>query len=243
MRLLYKALTIFFVSASFVLANNYEDTSPIEKSIDSNLNIDTTKSNNFDLLISLKLVGVGYTSTKRLELNGLSISIMGAFDNKRLEIDFIPLRFDRRLTRKENGKEINESSLGAIIGTLVFGSISRFTDKKSTMRKTAIGGLWLSSGSTQFAVIENPIFGISLVETHAFEWFLSNTKHDRKTDYAFNEVGFIEEIGVQLNLVVAYISSGISLEVTNKQRNIGWYAKLFFLAIPFESRQWSEGHK
>lgn len=241
--MILRFLAIFFLSSSIVLANTYEDKLPIEKSIDSNLDIDTTKSNNLGPLISLKLVGVGYTSTKRFELNGLSVSIMGAFDNKRLEFDFIPLRFDRRLTRKENGKEINESSLGAIIGTLVFGSISRLTDKKSTMRKIAIGGLWLSSGSTQFAVIGNPVFGLSLVETHAFEWFLSNTKHDRKSNYAFNEVGFIEEVGVQLNLVVAYISSGISLEVTNKQRNIGWYAKLFFLAIPFESRQWSGGHK
>ena len=241
--MILRFLTILFLSSSIVLANNYEDSFPVEKSIDSNLDIDTTKSNNLGPLISLKLVGVGYTSTKRFELNGLSVSIMGAFDNKRLEFDFIPLRFDRRLTRKENGKEINESSLGAIIGTLVFGSISRLTDKKSTMRKIAIGGLWLSSGSTQFAVIGNPVFGLSLVETHAFEWFLSNTKHDRKSNYAFNEVGFIEEVGVQLNLVVAYISSGISLEVTNKQRNIGWYAKLFFLAIPFESRQWSGGHK
>lgn len=241
--MILRFLAIFFLSSSIVLANTYEDKLPIEKSIDNNLDIDTTKSNNLGPLISLKLVGVGYTSTKRFELNGLSVSIMGAFDNKRLEFDFIPLRFDRRLTRKENGKEINESSLGAIIGTLVFGSISRLTDKKSTMRKIAIGGLWLSSGSTQFAVIGNPVFGLSLVETHAFEWFLSNTKHDRKSNYAFNEVGFIEEVGVQLNLVVAYISSGISLEVTNKQRNIGWYAKLFFLAIPFESRQWSGGHK
>lgn len=241
--MILRFLTILFLSSSIVLANNYEDSFPVEKSIDSNLDIDTTKSNNLGPLISLKLVGVGYTSTKRFELNGLSVSIMGAFDNKRLEFDFIPLRFDRRLTRKENGKEINESSLGAIIGTLVFGSISRLTDKKSTMRKIAIGGLWLSSGSTQFAVIGNPVFGLSLVETHAFEWFLSNTKHDRKSNYAFNEVGFIEEVGVQLNLVVAYISSGISLEVTNKQRNIGWYAKLFFLAIPFESKSWSEGHK
>lgn len=240
--MILRFLTILFLSSSIVLANNYEDSFPVEKSIDSNLDIDTTKSNNLGPLISLKLVGVGYTSTKRFELNGLSVSIMEAFDNKRLEFDFIPLRFDRRLTRKENGKEINESSLGAIIGTLVFGSISRLTDKKSTMRKIAIGGLWLSSGSTQFAVIGNPVFGLSLVETHAFEWFLSNTKHDRKSNYAFNEVGFIEEVGVQLNLVVAYISSGISLEVTNKQRNIGWYAKLFFLAIPFESRQWSGGH-
>ena len=241
--MILRFLTILFLSSSIVLANNYEDSFPVEKSIDSNLDIDTTKSNNLGPLISLKLVGVGYTSTKRFELNGLSVSIMKAFDNKRLEFDFIPLRFDRRLTRKENGKEINESSLGAIIGTLVFGSISRLTDKKSTMRKIAIGGLWLSSGSTQFAVIGNPVFGLSLVETHAFEWFLSNTKHDRKSNYAFNEVGSIEEVGVQLNLVVAYISSGISLEVTNKQRNIGWYAKLFFLAIPFESRQWSGGHK
>ena len=87
-----------------------------------------------------------------------------------------------------------------------------------------------------------PFFGISLVETHAFEWFLSNTKHDGKSNFTFNEVGFIEEIGIQLNLLIAYISSGISMEATNKQRNIGWYAKLSFLAIPFESRFWSEGH-
>lgn len=53
------------------------------------------------------------------------------------------------------------------------------------------------------------MFGASLVETHAFEWFISNTKYNGKTDYAFNEIGFIKEVGVQIKTVVEVMADSI----------------------------------
>ncbi len=61
--MILRFLAIFFLSSSIVLANTYEDKLPFEKSIDSNLNIDTTKFQKRDPLIFLKLIGGGYTST------------------------------------------------------------------------------------------------------------------------------------------------------------------------------------
>ena len=232
-----KSLTIFLISISFVFAkipglenSSQDSTISIELS-----NIYENKYNPFNILF---LGGIGVTSTKRIEIDIVQMSAFNVgsklFNLDRLLLDQSIFRFDIRLDKTEDNKTISDISIGSAILNTVLGFTGMAIPEKSFFSNIVLGGLWFSSGTTKLILWGNNISGVSFAESHAFEWFLRQTTYDNKTHYSFKEFGFIEEIGVQFGIMFAQATAGVSFEITNKQRNIGWFLKIVTLPIPIE---------
>jgi hypothetical protein len=102
---------------------------------------------------------------------------------------------------------------------------------ESTLQKIAMGGMWLASGTTKYILYGNNLSGVALAESHTIEWFLRNEGKENESHYSAKEFGFIEEVGIQFGIFFAQVTAGASFEITNKQRNIGWFFKI--ITIPF----------
>ena len=163
----------------------------------------------------------------------MSAQNMGSklFGIDRLLADYTFLRFDRRFERTEGEKKINEFSIGSAVMFTGFGILGMATPKESTLQKIAMGGMWLASGTTKYILYGNNLSGIALAESHTIEWFLRNEGKENESPYSAKEFGFIEEVGIQLGIFFAQVTAGASFEITNKQRNIGWFFKI--ITIPF----------
>ena len=245
--MIQKILTIFLIFASFAFAKISALEDSVQDTTSTDLNIFyENKYNPFSVLF---LGGAGYTSTRRFEVDVLCISAtnMGSklFGIDRLLIDYTFLRFDRRLNRTEDGKEIYEASIGSIASSLLgFAFLGLADSAESTAGKIGLGTLWLTSGQTKYVLWGNNLAGVSLAESHAIEWFIRNEERDNKSHYSFKEFGFIEEVGIQFGLLFVQVTTGASFEITNKQRNIGWFVKIITLPIPMESpRHWQNEDK
>ena len=222
-----KTLTIFLISISFAFAK----ISALENSVqDSTFSIDLSNiyENKYNPFQVIFLGGIGYTSTKRFEVDIFCMSAqdMGSklFGIDRLLTDYTFLRFDRRLERTEGDKKIDDLSIGSAVSLIGFAFLGMAAPEESTLQKIALGGAWLASGTTNLS-------GVALAESHAIEWFLRSEGKDNKYHYSAKEFGFIEEVGIQFGIFLAQVTAGVSFEITNKQRNIGWFFKI--IAIPF----------
>ena len=229
-----KVLTIFLIFISFASAK----ISALEDSVqDSTFSIDVSNiyENKYNPFPILFLGGIGYTSTKRIEVDILCMSAQNLgsklFGIDRLLADYTFLRFDRRFERTEGEKKINEFSIGSAVMFTGFGILGMATPKESTLQKIALGGMWLASGTTKYILYGNNLSGIALAESHTIEWFLRNEGKENESHYSAKEFGFIEEVGIQFGIFFAQVTAGASFEITNKQRNIGWFFKM--IAIPF----------
>lgn len=229
-----KTLTIFLISISFAFAK----ISALENSVqDSTFSIDLSNiyKNKYNPFQVIFLGGIGYTSTKRFEVDIFCMSAqdMGSklFGIDRLLADYTFLRFDRRLERTEGDKKIDDLSIGSAVMFTGFGILGMATPKESTLQKIALGGMWLASGTTKYILYRNNLSGIALAESHTIEWFLRNEGKENESHYSAKEFGFIEEVGIQFGIFFAQVTAGASFEITNKQRNIGWFFKI--IAIPF----------
>ena len=229
-----KTFTIFLISISFAFANISALEDPVQ---DSTFSIDVSNiyENKYNPFPILFLGGIGYTSTKRIEVDILCMSAQNLgsklFGIDRLLADYTFLRFDRRFERTEGEKKINEFSIGSAVMFTGFGILGMATPKESTLQKIALGGMWLASGTTKYILYGNNLSGIALAESHTIEWFLRNEGKENESHYSAKEFGFIEEVGIQFGIFFAQVTAGASFEITNKQRNIGWFFKI--IAIPF----------
>ena len=229
-----KTFTIFLISISFAFANISALEDPVQ---DSTFSIDVSNiyENKYNPFPILFLGGIGYTSTKRIEVDILCMSAQNLgsklFGIDRLLADYTFLRFDRRLERTEGEKKINEYSIGSAISFLGFGIFGMAAPNESTLQKIAMGGMWLASGTTKYILYGNNLSGVALAESHTIEWFLRNEGKENESHYSVKEFGFIEEVGIQLGIFFAQVTAGASFEITNKQRNIGWFFKI--ITIPF----------
>ena len=229
-----KTLTIFLISISFAFAK----ISALENSVqDSTFSIDLSNiyENKYNPFQVIFLGGIGYTSTKRFEVDIFCMSAqdMGSklFGIDRLLTDYTFLRFDRRLERTEGDKKIDDLSIGSAVSLIGFAFLGMAAPEESTLQKIALGGAWLASGTTKYILHGNNLSGVALAESHAIEWFLRSEGKDNKYHYSAKEFGFIEEVGIQFGIFLAQVTAGASFEITNKQRNIGWFFKI--IAIPF----------
>jgi hypothetical protein len=229
-----KTLTIFLISISFAFAR----ISALENSVqDSTFSIDLSNiyENKYNPFQVIFLGGIGYTSTKRFEVDIFCMSAqdMGSklFGIDRLLTDYTFLRFDRRLERTEGDKKIDDLSIGSAVSLIGFAFLGMAAPEESTLQKIALGGAWLASGTTKYILHGNNLSGVALAESHAIEWFLRSEGKDNKYHYSAKEFGFIEEVGIQFGIFLAQVTAGASFEITNKQRNIGWFFKI--IAIPF----------
>ena len=122
------------------------------------------KYNPYDVIL---LGGIGYTSTRRIEIDVLSAAFnIGTkfFGIDWLLADYTFLRFDRRLERTEDGKKIYESSIWGIASSLLgLATLSMADSINTTFGKIAFGTLWLTSGYTKFILYRNNLGGISLL--------------------------------------------------------------------------------
>lgn len=229
-----KTFTIFLISISFAFANISALEDPVQ---DSTFSIDVSNiyENKYNPFPILFLGGIGYTSTKRIEVDILCMSAQNLgsklFGIDRLLADYTFLRFDRRFERTEGEKKINEFSIGSAVMFTGFGILGMATPKESALQKIALGGMWLASGTTKYILYGNNLSGIALAESHTIEWFLRNEGKENESHYSAKEFGFIEEAGIQFGIFFAQVTAGASFEITNKQRNIGWFFKI--IAIPF----------
>ncbi|SIO34427.1 hypothetical protein [Fibrobacter sp. UWB11] len=229
-----KSITIFLISISFAFAK----ISALEDSVqDSTFSIDVSNiyENKYNPFQVIFLGGVGYTSTKRFEVDIFCMSAQNLgsklFSIDRLLADFTFLRFDRRLERTEGDKKIDDLSIGSAAISVGFSILGMAAPKESTLQKIAFGGLWLASGTTKYILYGNNLSGVALAESHAIEWFLRSEEKDNKFHYSFKEFGFVEEVGIQFGIFLAQVTAGVSFEITNKQRNIGWFFKI--ITLPF----------
>ena len=209
-----------------------------ELSNDSIPQSSTPGKHKYSPLPLLFLGGFGYTSTNRFEFDifhipGLPLGTK-LFNIDRLLVDQTIMRFDMRFDRTEDDKEIGEFSFGSARLSLGCAIINMATPKNDIVGNIITGGLWLSSGTTKFILTGNNVFGVSLAESHTFEWFLRTTTYNEETSYSFKEVGFLEEVGIQFSLFLANVTAGASFEITNKQRNIGWFVKIIAIPIPMD---------
>lgn len=232
-----KVLIIFLLSIAFTFAKipGLEDSSQ-DSTISVELsNIYENKYNPFNILF---LGGVGVTSTKRIEIDIVQMSALNVgsklFNLDRLLTDQTIFRIDIRLDKTEDNKTISDISIGSAVLNTVLGFTGMAIPEKSFFSNIILGGLWFSSGTTKLILWGNNVSGVSLAESHAFEWFLHQTTYDNKTHYSFKEFGFIEEVGIQFGIMFAQATAGVSFEITNKQRNIGCFLKLVTLPIPVD---------
>ena len=235
-----KSITLLLISIAFAFANisMLEDSEqdPTIASIELS-NIYDNIYNPFNVLF---LGGIGFTSSKRIEIDVICMSAydMGRelFGSDRLLTDFTLLRLDSRLERTEGDKTISEISYGSIISSLIgYAFLGIAPSKESVLAKIGLGVSWLSSGTTKYILYGNNLSGVALAESHAIEWFLRTEEKDKKCHYSAKEFGFIEEIGIQFGIMFAQATAGISFEITNKQRNVGWFLKIVTLPIPIDS--------
>ena len=244
--MIQKILVFFLIFASFAFAKISALEDSVQDTTSTDLNIFyENKYNPFNVLF---LGGVGYTSTRRIEVDVLSMSAYNIgtklFGIDRLLLDHTFLRFDRRLERTEDGKKIYESSIGSIVASLLGLPFSIMADSiENTFGKIALSAMWLTSGNTKFILWGSNLYGISLAESHAIEWFIRTEKDNGEVSYSFNEFGFIEEVGIQFGIILAQVTAGVSFEITNKQRNVGWFVKIIAIPIPMELPQWQNGGK
>ena len=229
-----KVLTIFLIFISFASAK----ISALEDSVqDSTFSIDLSNiyENKYNPFQVIFLGGIGYTSTKRFEVDIFCMSAldMGSklFGIDRLLADYTFLRFDRRFERTEGEKKINEFSIGSAVSFIGFGFLGMAAPKESTLRKIALGGMWFASGTTKYILYGNNLSGVALAESHAIEWFLRSEGTDNKYHYSVKEFGFVEEMGIQFGIFLVQLTAGVSFEITNKQRNVGWFLKM--VTLPF----------
>ena len=229
-----KILFIFLISISFAFAKISALENPVQ---DSTFSIDLSNiyENKYNPFQVIFLGGIGYTSTRRFEVDIFCMSAQDTgsklFGIDRLLTDYTFLRFDRRLERTEGDKKINDLSIGSAVSFIGFGILGMAAPKESTLRKIALGGMWFASGTTKYILYGNNLSGVALAESHAIEWFLRSEGQDNKYHYSVKEFGFIEEVGIQFGIFLAQVTAGASFEITNKQRNIGWFFKI--IAIPF----------
>ena len=227
-----KTFTIFLISISFAFANISALEDPVQ---DSTFSIDVSNiyENKYNPFPILFLGGIGYTSTKRIEVDILCMSAQNLgsklFGIDRLLADYTFLRFDHRFERTEGEKKINEFSIGSAVMFTGFGILGMATPKESTLQKIALGGMWLASGTTKYILYGNNLSGIALAESHTIEWFLRNEGKENESHYSAKEFGFVEEVGIQFGIFLAQVTAGVSFEITNKQRNIGWFLKMVTL--------------
>ena len=153
------------------------------------------------------------------------------FGIDRLLTDYTFLRFDRRFERTEGEKKINDLSIGSAVSLIGFAFLGMAAPEESTLQKIALGGAWLASGTTKYILHGNNLSGVALAESHAIEWFLRSEGKDNKYHYSAKEFGFVEEVGIQFGIFLAQVTAGASFEITNKQRNIGWFLKM--VVLPF----------
>ena len=229
-----KVLIIFLIFISFASAK----ISALEDSVqDSTFSIDLSNiyENKYNPFQVIFLGGIGYTSTKRFEVDIFCMSALDMgnklFGIDRLLADYTFLRFDRRLERTEGDKKIDDLSIGSGVSFIGFGFLGMAAPKESTLRKIALGEMWFASGTTKYILYGNNLSGVALAESHAIEWFLRSEGKDNKYHYSAKEFGFVEEVGIQFGIFLAQVTAGVSFEITNKQRNIGWFLKM--ITLPF----------
>lgn len=232
-----KILFIFLISISFAFAKISALENPVQ---DSTFSIDLSNiyENKYNPFQVIFLGGIGYTSTRRFEVDIFCMSAqdMGSklFGIDRLLTDYTFLRFDRRLERTEGDKKIDDLSIGSAVSLIGFAFLGMAAPEESTLQKIALGGAWLASGTTKYILYGNNLSGVALAESHAIEWFLRSEGKDNKYHYSAKEFGFVEEVGIQFGIFLAQVTAGASFEITNKQRNIGWFLKMITLPIPME---------
>lgn len=72
------------------------------------------------------------------------------------------------------------------------------------------------------------MIGLSIFENHLFEWWID------KDDWDMREVGFMESVGLQANLLFMFVGGGVQFEVTNRRRNLGVFFHIKLFPIFFE---------
>lgn len=234
------SILIFSLSLTFAQATA-SDNFTSRDSTNRGIEIASLLENKYNPFNVMYLGGIGYTSSKRIEADVIYMSAFNAgtklFGIDRLLIDLPLLRFDFRFERTDGERKIKDFSIGSLVSVIGFGILGKVAPKDGIISKIAMGGWWLTSGSTKYILFGDNIYGVAFAESHAFEWFLQRSTYNKTNHYSLNEFGFIEQVGIQASLaplILSNITAGVSFEITNKQRNIGWFVKAMIFSIPFE---------
>lgn len=188
----------------------------------------TQKNNDFRFFC---LFGGGFSDPDNFEVDLLAYN-HNLFNSKRFLVQYNALRMDVK-TYEEDETTIIAVSLGSILAYAVFGLLPRAfeNDKISSISKPLV---WLSSGGTEFTILGFPLWGISIAETHAFKWYIiQNHYYDDEAHYKlqFDDIGYSEEFGLKLGLLLATVSGGVRVEATTKGVDVGWFIKGLVLPI------------
>ncbi len=179
---------------------------------------------------ALILGGFGYSSLDRIAIEGFILNGFQPFKNIGLYLEYSP-RLDLRLDADE--PSYGSLSIFAIAGTaiLILQANEGYKEEKeeiSVAHYIVFGSLWLSSGTSYYALLGNNMIGLSIFENHLFEWWID------KDDWDMREVGFMESVGLQANLLFMFVGGGVQFEVTNRRRNLGVFFHIKLFPIFFE---------
>jgi len=176
------------------------------------------------------LGGFEYSSLDRIAIEACIFNGFQPFKDISLYLEYNP-RFDRRLDTDVGS--YGSLSVFAIAGTANLILQANENDKGkngelSVAEKIIFGTLWLSSGTSYYALLGNNMIGLSIFENHLFEWWID------QDDWDMREVGFMESVGLQANVFLMFVGGGVQFEVTNRRRNMGFFFQIKVLPIFFE---------
>ncbi len=162
-------------------------------------------------------LNVGYSSLGRIEANvgDIRFGILA----------FHLLRVDTRVFYDDGEYDKVPVSLGApivTIPTVGFCILSVNTHIPDILGVIALVPAYLAAGGLYVDIFDFKPLTLSVFESHVFEWWLYK-KNDK---WRMDEVGWGEELGLDVLFPYVSIDVGAQFEITNKRKGIGWFVRL-----------------
>lgn len=191
-------------------------------------------------LSGINFFSVGYSSLGRIETDVFNLRIWhegSHSDQGGLFIGFNALRFDVRTSYDDVEYDHPPVSLGASMVTvpvagLAFADVANFAfvpKSSSTGCVAALIAAFLASGELayNFSFPDVEYFDLSVFESHVFEWWL----YKKNGKWHMDEVGWGQELGLEMKFPFVGLDIGAQFEITNKQKGIGWFARVKLIDI------------
>lgn len=169
------------------------------------------------LHINFTPISAGYSSLGRIETSVFETDVTDVWG-------FVPLRFDIRTNYDDDLYNQPPISLGSTITALPLfgiGALSLYKDN-IIISIAALLASYLASGHFHYSFLDFKDIDFSFFESHVFEWWL----YKKNGKWHMDEAGWAEELGLEVKFPYVSIDGGAQFEITNKQKDIGWFVKL-----------------
>ncbi|MCQ2108447.1 MAG: hypothetical protein MJZ05_06760 [Fibrobacter sp.] len=169
-------------------------------------------------------LNVGYSSLGRTEVSALKFRTDGG---PLIGANLLRLYF--RTSYDEGEYDSPPVSLGAPIvtipaaGTIFLAFAHVIPEWAGILAGVAA---FLASGELGYSLRSNNS-SFFIFESHVFEWWL-NKKNGK---WRMDEVGWGQELGAGIGLSLIGLEGGVQFEITNKRKDVGWFARANLIDI------------